>query len=521
MVGNDFGIHGSCPSELLHAFLLGTFKYLRDIFFEMVGHKSELAKLINALAKIYGKLFAHQSDRTMPGTSFSNGIQVGKLMAKDYRGVLIIMLAIFWSTKGRKILRMKRIFKDKHDSSLDDWILLLEVMLEWEAYLNEPRMYVKHVKRLEKKHRYIMYIMQKVAQRNAGMGLKLLKFHMILHIWEDIIQFGVPLEFDTSANESMHKPAKQASKMTQKAHESFNFQTATRLCEFDLLDLAMEEIEHNRCIWKYFDTFGPESDSDLGESDGNNEIFTGETQIEVFRDEDNENCFKIHTRAKESARKAQLHIHLLEFLLGLQDEVQKSSGEDNPLPIFTCHRRKGQIFRGHPNFRGKGPWRDWVWVDWGPGWGQLPCHIWCFVVIKDPLAGRKCPKYAGISLSAGTYAVVETTDLEENENELGKSDLMMPILKDIDLNEDGTVARKKFYLADTEAFLDPCCTVPDVGGPTNRYFVVKPRNQWAKEFIRWIQDEHKLDTMDKLDDVEEDDRVMEQLEENRPVAAKK
>ena len=32
-LGNDHGIHGSCPSELLHAFLLGTFKYIRDIFF--------------------------------------------------------------------------------------------------------------------------------------------------------------------------------------------------------------------------------------------------------------------------------------------------------------------------------------------------------------------------------------------------------------------------------------------------------------------------------------------------------
>ena len=30
--GNNHGIHGSCPSELLHAFLLGTFKYIRDIF---------------------------------------------------------------------------------------------------------------------------------------------------------------------------------------------------------------------------------------------------------------------------------------------------------------------------------------------------------------------------------------------------------------------------------------------------------------------------------------------------------
>ena len=57
-MGNDNGIHGSCPSELLHAFLLGTFKYLRDIFFEMIGNDSEGARLTNALAKVCGKMFA-------------------------------------------------------------------------------------------------------------------------------------------------------------------------------------------------------------------------------------------------------------------------------------------------------------------------------------------------------------------------------------------------------------------------------------------------------------------------------
>ena len=146
----------------------------------------------------------------------------------------------------------------KETSALDDWILLVESMLEWESYLNEPRVYKKHVRRLEKKHRYLMYIMRKVAQRKKGMGLKLVKFHMILHLWEDIMAFGVPLEVDTSSNESFHKPSKKASKMTQKAADTFNFQTATRLIEFELLNLAMFEIETGHVPWQYY---APASDT--------------------------------------------------------------------------------------------------------------------------------------------------------------------------------------------------------------------------------------------------------------------
>ena len=371
-MGNDQGIHGSCPSELLHAFLLGTFKYLRDIFFEMIGNDSEGARLMNALAKVYGKLFSRQSDRTLPGTAFSRGIQVGKLMAKDYRGVLLIMLAMLRSTRGRAILNKYRSFKE--GTHLDDWILLVDVMLEWESYLNEPLMQMKHVKRMDRKNRHIMYVMRKVARRSKGMGLKLTKFHMILHIWEDIIQFGVPLEFDTSANESMHKPSKKASKMTQKAADTFNLQTATRLIEFELLDLAMEEINNDRVPWNYYqrrEDSGSEEDDDGEDA----QIWTGETGIKVGLDVNTgEVMFELSTRSKFAA-KTSMNLVLLEFLNALQDVVHPFMDTDF-LPIFTCHRRKGQTFRGHPNYRGKGPWRDWVWVNWGPQEGRLPCQMW-------------------------------------------------------------------------------------------------------------------------------------------------
>lgn len=167
---NGRGIHGACPSEMLHAILLGIFKYMRDIFFEHMGKQSTLADDINGLAKLYGGFFTHQSDRDLPKTNFSNGIRKGKLMAKEYRGVLLIMAAVLRSTEGRSLLMKRRRFGN--DNGLRDWTILVEMLLEWEAYLCQPRLLKKDVKRLGTKHRYLMYVMRNVAKRDKGMGLK-------------------------------------------------------------------------------------------------------------------------------------------------------------------------------------------------------------------------------------------------------------------------------------------------------------------------------------------------------------
>ena len=91
---NNRGIHGACPWELLHAILLGIFKYIRDCFFAQMGRTSKTAEEINALAQIIGALLARQSDRDKPRTKFGKGILKGKLMAKEYSGVLLVMAAL-------------------------------------------------------------------------------------------------------------------------------------------------------------------------------------------------------------------------------------------------------------------------------------------------------------------------------------------------------------------------------------------------------------------------------------------
>ena len=80
---NKQGIHGACPVDMLHAILLGIFKYTRDCFFEQIGNKSKTAEKINAYSMEYGSLLSRQSDRDFPVTRFANGIQRGKLMAQE------------------------------------------------------------------------------------------------------------------------------------------------------------------------------------------------------------------------------------------------------------------------------------------------------------------------------------------------------------------------------------------------------------------------------------------------------
>ena len=184
---------------------------------------------------------------------------------------------------------------------------------------------------------------------------------------------------------------------------------------------------------------------------------------------------------------------MIDFLLSLQEKIAEPP---YMMEIRTWHKRGDQVFRGHPNYRGKGPWKDWVWVNWGAAEGKLPCHIWCFVVLKNMPTGRFAINHGGIKVKNGVYAVVEVSYLDRAPGEIERSNLMMPFLKEVEIGADGKVKKRTFYLADTEAFVGPCCAVPDIGGPTNRYFVVKPRNEWADAFLKWVKDEHNIDKMD-------------------------
>jgi hypothetical protein len=69
----------------------------------------------------------------MPRTNFAKGIKKGKLMAKEFAGLILILLVVLRSTRGRETVLKGRSSK-KHfqsEAQVQDWIILLERLLGW------------------------------------------------------------------------------------------------------------------------------------------------------------------------------------------------------------------------------------------------------------------------------------------------------------------------------------------------------------------------------------------------------
>ena len=151
-------------------------------------------------------------------------------------------------------------------------------------------------------------------------------------------------------------------------------------------------------------------------------------------------------------------------------------------------------------------------MDWGGPKSHFPAEIWCFVVFDGLPRTRKKKKrkknrlcHGGIELEDGVYAVIENAfytktqsiDLADDDeqpqqehNREMKSRLFVPIEKELSsAGRNGQGRKRRFLLADTEAFLDPMMVIPDIGGHKGlRYFQIKPRSKWVVQFEEWLEE---------------------------------
>ena len=505
---SDQHIHGATPLEMLHHMLLGIFANVRDTFFQQIGPTSATAQRVNALAVEYGALISRQSDRSMPKTKFFGGIVRGKLTAKEYPGILLVMYCLMLSGQGQMLLKSRRV-RFREQGLIQNWIMLIETLLQWEMWLKSTKMMKSHVQKSRKKHKYIMQLMRKISNREEGMGMNTTKFHGILHMTDDILAYGVPLEFDTGTKEQHHSVNKAAAKLTQKNKEKFEEQVHKRAEEVRLLDLAVAEM-NGYPLFRYFEScdviddtsISTDTTPDEAQDDRNGNLPVpncSPTQGQMLSTSgdktglsgkiygvqtDQNGTNVMYAKAKVGGKYPQVPCEqdFIDFLVGLQDLSYERSGE---LAIRTLYTRKGIIFRADFCFHGSS-WRDWVIVNWGREYGELANKLWGFVDLRGLPSGNSAITYGGLTrVVPGIYAVVESTTKNDDPNLL-KGEMMTPILTEVDAIDRGFVTKMRFYLAEVEAFVGPAVVVPDIGGPKNAYFWLKSREKWANLFEQWL-----------------------------------
>ena len=372
------------------------------------------------------------------------------------------------------------------EGAVEDWQMLIEALLQWERWLKSDKLPVRNVIRAKKKHRHLMCLIKRVGNRVKGMGLKITKFHCIMHLADDILNFGVPMEVDTGSNESMHKSEKTAAKLTQKNKTVFDIQTAKRLNEIYLLDLAKEEMAGKK-KWECYDKFDAiepdvvQLNKTLANEIGGPSFYTKFCEIR------GKNIAVLNTK-KRGNQDMTLEQDLINFVAGMQKKVKRNRVN---MVVNTTYRRAGLIFRASTNFMGH-TWRDWIVLDWGEE-GHLPCHLMGFVDLSA-LSDNFLFDCGGMSdIGKGIYAIVECANYISDEDEEIVSEMFTSIRKEVSGYTGPYISHRKCYLADVEAIVGPVAVIPNLGAEPNVYLEVKSRSSWASDFTKFLQSEHNSD----------------------------
>ena len=198
-----------------------------------------------------GQNLNHQSDRDLPRTFFPTGIipnlktmrkgkvTSGKKSGSEIQGMALVNLLMLSSDYG------KHMAEEIGTKKRLNWITNLENMMLLEEWMKKEDGYNRSD--LPKARTIIISILLKIldsVQRTVGNGWKLIKFHLFVHLCDDIARYGSPENYNSSVPESLHKIfTTSAGRHTQRRPLEFEWQCAIRNRETQMFDRAKYELQ--------------------------------------------------------------------------------------------------------------------------------------------------------------------------------------------------------------------------------------------------------------------------------------
>ena len=404
--GNNRSIFDCSPPEPLHQYLYGTVKYLVIEFISEAP--STTIKLINSTVKTLYQNFSKQSDRHYPDFSaVQNGITFCDTLSalEQYGRLFAIFLAltmpeVFMSlcndirksaVKDPKTKKNK--FVKKNPMGVDKackWKCVIELTL----IMYQVIMKDEHDREFLKSHdsntdtsafqeliREFMGEYAKVVKRESKNGLKIKKFHSLLHYARQIRDSGSIRNVDTGRCESIAVSMyKRPSKLTQRRLVSLNEQISQRYVE----GMVMDEARRLYCKKTKNFKFTKEH---FNENVSKRNCLSGSKYHIEFTRHNRER--KVHFKINWDAKNCNLN-----FDKGLTTALVQRlfihwghGGCVSEESKVTCHTEyideRGNIYRAHPDYNGSGKsWYDWCDIEWEKDSTQ-PAKLLCFLDLRD------------------------------------------------------------------------------------------------------------------------------------------
>jgi hypothetical protein len=508
---NDRGIFGACPGEMLHLISLGWFKYCLEAFSSQAGGSGSIAlKQYDRLCSMIGQQLSRQSDRDIPRTNFPKGFSsASNLVGHEIAGCLLVKLFALHTTcfglifqMGKKEKKRKKrkqpvlecsssddedlpevppLSSDKH---VADWRLLVSSLLQWHQWMKQPTIAKAQVR---KSHFAVQWLVRQFAQvspRETGMGNNTIKFHLVLHLCEDILDHGVPENVNSAYAESAHIPlAKSTTRNTQKRAVSFTRQAAHRYIENLVVSLASADMSRDT------QTQNNHRVQDLPRSETHppRGRLAGRQFHITWPIGDGSATFQWKRNGpSDDVEKDRLPSHITQHLAD-HFLPHAPDGKLSCATEFIC--KKGYRYRAHPNIYDGQPWNDHAMVKWHGFDNPIPALIHTFVDLRWLPAGMRIriPSSDQPPIEAGVYALVHSfAAVDDDEMDIPNSMIGRYTIYRHSPNSSAPT----LYLVDVESINSPTIGIPDIGcsnSDQHYLFLIRRKVDWPKAWDSMIQ----------------------------------
>ena len=390
-MGDDVhGIYGKCHTEAMHAIQEGIIKYILDIFMNKALKPKDCGEFDECVSSMCAQIGDHGKDE-FPRTSWQYGYtKLTNITASDRVGKMFTCVLFLVTSFGSKIFdrlkidanrivhitnKKKREKAERNnkvrrvDPNADlrtNFVEVFEMILCLWAWLKQDEFWKRGDKQYENYAqdaiKTLIDKLNELMPRVDGQGWNITKVHELLHIIFDIFEYGAHNNVNSDKCESSHKelikkPAKQAQRRVATLDQSIANRQVDRL----IIEKAYGYVKSVR--------------------DGNkNEFQMPKQQVSLgtkgvlvlkrtFRQERSQYTYSsYHQWENNRDNIKQLTIyHQTKCFAGLLQKAMLNRGISfGTNDVIKCRtfteftNDRGVLLRCHPDYRGAGPWYDWV-----------------------------------------------------------------------------------------------------------------------------------------------------------------